>query len=155
MATKITKEKLLNDLNKIKDIIELPSFYFSNYFSDLRNDVDKQLAPKQLELQNDKEKMKELNELWQQMIAKIDLFEFNFKRDSYNLKTIKTKINEIEARLNTQERINLNDAEDIIENEQINLLEMLFKKKSILLVTIQKLVILNDEFISKTSLQKR
>jgi hypothetical protein len=65
MSFKITKEKLLNDLNKIKDLVELPSLYLSNYFSELKNDVDKDFASKQLKLQNDDCKKKNLNALWQ------------------------------------------------------------------------------------------
>jgi phosphoribosylformylglycinamidine (FGAM) synthase-like enzyme len=85
------KDTLLNDLNKIKEIAELPSLYLSNYFMKLKNDVDREFAPKQLELQNDKEKKKELNELWQKKITKIDSFEKNCISKKYDLDVNKKK----------------------------------------------------------------
>ena len=63
MATEITKEKLFNDLNELKDALELPNVYLANYFNGLRNDVDRAFAPKQLTFQNDQEKKKQLDEL--------------------------------------------------------------------------------------------
>ena len=155
MASEITKEKLLNDSNNIKDIIDFPSLYLENYFIELRNDIDKEFALKQLELQNDEEKKKELNELWQKMIEKTDSFEKSCIKSSYDLEKHKTRINKIETILNNQETINLKKAEEEIKTEEINLLKILFQNKTILFLKNQKLVILNDEFISKTSFQKR
>ena len=154
MASEITKEKLLNDSNNIKDIIDFPSLYLENYFIELRNDIDKEFALKQLELQNDEEKKKDLNELWQKMIEKTDLFEKSCIKSSYDLEKHKTRINKIETILNNQETINLKKAEEEIKTEEINLLKILFQNKTILFLKNQKLVILNDEFISKTSFQK-
>ena len=155
MASEITKEKLLNDSNKIKDIIDFPSLYLENYFIELRNDIDKEFALKQLELQNDEEKKKDLNELWQKIIEKTDSFEKSCIKSSYDLEKHKTRINKIETILNNQETINLKKAEEEIKTEEINLLKILFQNKTILFLKNQKLVILNDEFISKTSFQKR
>ena len=155
MASEITKEKLLNDSNNIKDIIDFPSLYLENYFIELRNDIDKEFALKQLELQNDEEKKKDLNELWQKMIEKTDSFEKSCIKSSYDLEKHKTRINKIETILNNQETINLKKAEEEIKTEEINLLKILFQNKTILFLKNQKLVILNDEFISKTSFQNR
>ena len=155
MASEITKEKLLNDSNNIKDIIDFPSLYLENYFIELRNDIDKEFALKQLELQNDEEKKKDLNELWQKIIEKTDSFEKSCIKSSYDLEKHKTRINKIETILNNQETINLKKAEEEIKTEEINLLKILFQNKTILFVKNQKLVILNDEFISKRSFQNR
>ena len=155
MASEITKEKLLNDSNNIKDIIDFPSLYLENYFIELRNDIDKEFALKQLELQNDEEKKKDLNELWQKIIEKTDSFEKSCIKSSYDLEKHKTRINKIETILNNQETINLKKAEEEIKTEEINLLKILFQNKTILFLKNQKLVILNDEFISKTSFQNR
>ena len=155
MASEITKEKLLNDSNNIKDIIDFPSLYLENYFIELRNDIDKEFALKQLELQNDEEKKKDLNELWQKIIEKTDSFEKSCIKSSYDLEKHKTRINKIDTILNNQETINLKKAEEEIKTEEINLLKILFQNKTILFLKNQKLVILNDEFISKTSFQKR
>ena len=65
-----------------------------NYFIELRNDIDKEFALKQLELQNDEEKKKDLNELWQKIIEKTDSFEKSCIKSSYDLEKHKTRINE-------------------------------------------------------------
>ena len=36
MTTEITKEKIFNDLNELKDALEFPNLYMANYFNDLR-----------------------------------------------------------------------------------------------------------------------
>jgi hypothetical protein len=56
-------------LDKLKRITELPDLYLADYFDTLRNRVDKECATKQLKLKNDHAKKKELEELWQRMIA--------------------------------------------------------------------------------------
>ena len=162
MATEITKEKLFNDLNEIKDALELPNVYLANYFNGLRNDVDKAFVPKQLTFQNDQEKKKQLDELWQQMINKIDTFEKNCTVDSCDFEPNKKRINEIEAILNT---VNLGEAQYMIEEEEIKLLQDLFQNKSILFIETNmqveskliegSLVILNNKYISKNSIKKR
>ena len=162
MATEITKEKLFNDLNEIKDALELPNVYLANYFNGLRNDVDKSVAQKQLTFQNDQEKKKQLDELWQQMINKIDTFEKNCTVDSCDFEPNKIRINEIEAILKT---VNLGEAQYMIEEEEIKLLQDLFQNKSILFFETNmqveskliesSLVILNDTYISKKSIKKR
>ena len=68
MATEITKDKLLNNLNELKEILELPSLYLANFFEGLRNDVDIEFAPKQLELQNNREKKKSVSGLFSKNI---------------------------------------------------------------------------------------
>ena len=165
MATEITKEKLLNNLNELKEILELPSLYLANFFEGLRNDVDIEFAPKQLELQNNREKKNQLNELWQQMITKIYSFEKNCIKDSYDLETNKKRINEIEKLVSHQDSKDLTDLEDLIETEEINLLKNLFQNSTIAFVLIneinenslvkKKLVILNDQddFISNKSIE--
>ena len=107
MATEITKEKLFNDLNELKDALELPNVYLANYFNGLRNDVDKAFAPKQLTFQNDQEKKKQLDELWQQMINKIDTFEKNCTVDSCDFEPNKKRINEIVEYYNSKEVNNI------------------------------------------------
>jgi len=164
MATEITKEKLLNNLSELKDALELPNLYLANYFDGLRNDVDQAFALKQLEFQNDQEKKKQLEELWQEMINKIESFEKNSTIDSYDFEPNKKRINEIEAILNTT---NLGEVEYMIEAEEINLMQDLFQNKSILFIKHSthlkvesqligaRLVILNDTYISKKSIEKR
>lgn len=72
----------------------------------------------------------------------------------------KTIINEIETMLNNQETINLNECDEKIENEKTNFIKELFQNKQILFVNLNDkknklLVLLNDEFISKESLEEK
>ena len=97
MAAEITKEKIFNDLNELKDALEFPNLYMANYFNDLRNDVDKAFAPKQLEFLHDQEKKKQIDDLWQQMINRIDTFEKNCKINSCNFESNKKRINPLKV----------------------------------------------------------
>jgi hypothetical protein len=169
MNVQITKEKILNDLAKLNTIIELPNLYLSDYFCNLRNKVDRECALKQQELQNDKEKKNELDELWKQMISKIDSFEKNCIRKTYDLDVNKIRINEIEEIVNSEQLIDLKNVkkvQDEIEKEEINLLQNLFQNKSILfrkyeqdevqskIIDVQ-LIVLFDEFISQETIDER
>ena len=169
MATELTKKKLLNDLNELKQMLELPYLYLENYFSELRNQLDNEFAPKQQELQNDEEKKKVLNESWEKMIKKIDSYEDNCKRHSYDIEENKTEIYKIEKMLSKQAIIDLREVEEAIKKEEIYLLKSLFQNKAIFFFKSEdyqktndenklvngQLVILNDEFISKKLLKKR
>jgi len=172
----MTKEKLLNNLAKLNTIIELPNLYLSDYFCNLRNKVDRECALKQQELQNDKEKKNDIDELWKQMISKIDSFEKNCIRKTYDLDVNKIRINEIEETLNSEQLIDLKKVKDEIEKEEINLLQNLFQNKSIFFrkysheiqlsiennkIVVQpkiidgQLIILFDEFIHQRKIDEK
>jgi hypothetical protein len=166
MNVQITKEKLLTDLDKLNTITDIPILYLSNYFKDLRDRVDIEFAPKQQELQNDKEKKNELDELWKQMITKIDLFEKSCIRKTYDLNVNKIRINEIEEILNSEQLIDLKKLQDEIENEETNLLQNLFQNKSILFrkydqdkvqskIIDGQLIVLFHEYISQKTIDER
>ena len=107
-----------------------------------------------MKLENDAEKKTELNELWKQIIEKIDLFEKECKRKKFNLEAYQKRIYEIETALNENKTINLDEVESLIESEEIKLLENLFKHKTIVWTNGQ-LVLLNNDFISKKSIEKK
>ena len=98
------------------------------------------------------------------MINRIDTFEKNCTLDFRNFESNKKRINELETILNTT---NLKEAEYMIEAEEIKLLQDLFQNKSIMFIkqsTNRKvnskllegsLVILNDTYISKKSIEIR
>jgi hypothetical protein len=166
MNVQMTKEKLLNNLANLNTIIELPNLYLSDYFCNLRNKVDRECALKQQELQNDKEKKNEIDELWKQMISKIDSFEKNCIRKTYDLDVNKIRINEIEEIVNSEQLIDLKKVQDEIEKEEINLLQNLFQNKSILFRKYEQdevqskiidgqLIVLFDEFISQETIDER
>ena len=62
-------ENLLNRKKRLTEICEIPKLYLANYFSDLRRDIDFEIVQKK-EPNNRK-----LNELWLEIIKKIDSFE--------------------------------------------------------------------------------
>ncbi len=171
MTVKITKEELLYDLDKLNRITEFPNLYLADYFNDVRNKIDKECATKQEELKNVTEKKKELDELWQKMITKIDTFEKNCIRKIYDLDAIKIRIKEIEKILNNDKLIHFENVQDLIEKEEINLLQKLFQNKSILFrkhsnddkdevqsenkIIDGQLIVLVDEFISQKSIDER
>jgi len=171
MTVKITKEELLYDLDKLNRITEFPNLYLADYFNDVRNKIDKECATKQEELKNVTEKKKELDELWQKMITKIDKFEKNCIRKIYDLDAIKIRIKEIEKILNNDKLIHFENVQDQIEKEEINLLQKLFQNKSILFrkhsnddkdevqsqnkIIDGQLIVLVDEFISQKSIDER
>ena len=74
--TETRKQEMLKKLEDLKMIVVIPKLYLANYFQELRNNVDKQMFPKQILHYNDNEEMKnELNQIWVEMISKIDSFE--------------------------------------------------------------------------------
>ena len=86
MSSEITKEKLLKDLNELKTITDAPTLYLSNYFIELRKEMYREFASIQQPVQNDQvKKKKQLDELMQQILTKIDSFAQNCIRNSYDL----------------------------------------------------------------------
>jgi len=83
VTVEVAKEKLLIDLDKLKKITEFPALYLADYFDALRNRVDKECATKQLEL-NVNENKEAMDELWQEMITKINSFENSCIRKIYD-----------------------------------------------------------------------
>ncbi len=93
-----------------------------------------------------------LDKLKEQMIAKIKSIERIYEKTSFNLSCENERINEIEKMLET---IDLNLADEIIDIEKINILQNLWKNKSIFFTknwnTDGDLIILHDEFICSQS----
>jgi len=150
--TEITKDKIISNLNELKRIIKDPELYFYEYFFELRSKVDFEIETKQMQLQDDEEKKVMLDKLKEQMIAKIKSIERIYEKTSFNLSCENERINEIEKMLET---IDLNLADEIIDIEKINILQNLWKNKSIFFTknwnTDGDLIILHDEFISSQS----
>lgn len=150
--TEITKDKVISNLNELKRIIKDPELYFYEYFFELRSKVDFEIETKQMQLQDDEEKKVMLDKLKEQMIAKIKSIERIYEKTSFNLSCENERINEIEKMLET---IDLNLADEIIDIEKINILQNLWKNKSIFFTknwnTDGDLIILHDEFISSQS----
>ena len=163
------KKQLLKYLNELKDITDLPSLYLADYFSGLRNEVDKIIVSKQMSLQDEDEKKNELNHIWQLMIAIINTFEIDCINSRVDLSNNITRINSIEAILSDSiETTKLLEIEEMIENEDIKLMKNLFQNKSIAFVNVRnfleeskigildaKLIVLHDESIRPKALKIR
>ena len=100
------------------------------------------------------------------MISKIDSFEKNCIRRTYDLDVNKIRINEIEEIVNCEQLIDLKKVQDEIEKEEINLLQNLFQNKSILFRKYEQnevqskiidgqLIVLFDEFIIQETIDEK
>jgi len=153
--TEITKDKLISNLNELKRIIEDPEYYIYEYFFELRNKVDLEIETKQFELQNFQYNLEILDKLKEEWLTTIESFERYSKRKSFDFSDEKKRINALENMLET---IDPNLANEIIDAEEINILQNLFKKKSILFTKKWDpdgdLIYLQDEFISPKYFEK-
>ena len=69
-----TINKLYDELNTLKFMLESPDAFISNFFSDLKAEVDLAFT-KQIILDTNNKSMYKLNETYTKMIERIDLFE--------------------------------------------------------------------------------
>ncbi len=163
-------EFLNKEIERLKLILELPKLYLADYFIDLRNRVDKNVVSKLANLQNDDEKKKKLNEIWQSMIQKIDSFERKCVRNPKIEMSKKNneRLSSIETILTKHEAKNLEDLYEEIETIEISILHQLFRNKTIAFVEISnicsgetrglidyKLIIINDQFIRDKSIEQK
>ena len=164
----LIKEELIKDLEELKNNAELPALFLTNYFLEIRKEIDNEIATKQMNLKegDDMEENKQkLNEIWKDLIAKIDSFESQFNKSTFDLKENKERINSIEAILKEDSNDNLNKAKEAIESEEIDLMKLLFQNKTIVFFNVihlslsnlidYKLIVLNDEFISFIQFKQR
>ena len=160
---------MLKDLEELKNIAELTNLYLADYFNEVRNDMDKEIVSKQIKLHDDDKKVKQLNELWQKMIAETDQFEKQCIKNKIDLNTNIQRINSIEEMLsNNKEPVDLEQIKETIEKEEISLMQTLFQNKTIYFFNVKdfleeskrelidgKLVLLNDETIRKKALKRK
>lgn len=165
----ITREQLLRDLENLKEIVQLPGLYLATYFSDLRNQVDKDIVSNQIRLQNDDDKLPRLNELWCEMIHEIDAFEKQCTQVRHNLNENKVRIDKLETALNeSHATYSLEQVQETIKKEEFDLLQKLFQNRTVVFVDAKDfllkferrlidgiLVTLNDQFISHKSIKNR
>ena len=159
--------KFRNNLDKLKTIVQEPRSYISNYFTDLRSQVDLSFSTKDL-IDNDENNIIALNENWLQIIKKIMSYEkeclYRIKTNHHNLSDLNKKIELFEKKiLENKETIyeSINDEINSIENklflnktfifldeiscENFNLLYKMNKNK-----TAGKLVIILDQYINQS-----
>ena len=163
MAKAITREQIADELEQLTHMAELPDLYLANYFSDLRNEVDKSMCS-QTSQQQDQQNRTKLNSMWEKMILKINLFEQQCINDKLNLEEFKKRIDLLQDKLNDK-TVTLEAIHDDIDLEEHKLLQHLFQNKTIIYLNTSNLVnenlnsglliILNDEFIRFKSIEKR
>ena len=154
------KDCLLNRLEKLKELCEIPKLYLDNYFLDLRKDVDLEIASKNQSNNQDS------ISLWFQMIERIN----NFEKECLNIdfspqETIQSLIS-IQL-LMENSNSNHEEIHKLILNEENNILKKLFRNKTIVFIKISKrqskiqklidgkLIVINDEFISLKEIKEK
>ena len=164
-------EQLLIKTDDLKQIIEIPSLYLSNYFNELRNEVDLECLKKQKQYEErNQENKTKINEIWKEMITKIDSFEKQCINNTIkDHQQVINRLESIELMLNNNEfNTNLEEIKETIEREETNCLQELFQNKTIVFIQDDekivefknnllingKLVILNDFFIKNTFLKE-
>ena len=155
----ISNVQVKNKLNELNDIIKLPRLYLVNFFFDLRNNVDKEMLTKQFDEKINEEKKKKLNEIWQQMIAKIYALEKECINNKLNLdlkiETIRSlQTNFVQSIQHDKEYLEHDQLINTIFTEENSLRKLLHMNKTIIFWK-QKLIIVNDEFLTKKSFEDR
>ena len=159
-----TRKQLLKDLEEPKDIIEFPRLYLANYFSELRNEVDKEFIFILMHHHGDEQIKTNLNQSWQKMIEHINSFEEQCINTTVDLTENEERINSIETTLNESTE----SIQEMIDIEEYSLMKLLFQNKTIFYLDAKhilkkyksntnagKLIMLDGETISKKTLQKR
>lgn len=166
--TVTVRDQLLKKLEALINITTLPGLYLANYFSSLRNQVDKEIAFKQIKLPIYHEKRVRLEKIWTETIARIDSFEKECVKQKPNLAANRDRVNALEAIiLNDKEAVDWNDVKLALETEENSVLRNLFGNKTIVYLKVDfldetapqlidgKLVIVNGEFISLKEIDSR
>ena len=160
--SEIKKHQMLQKLEDLQIIVEIPNLYLANYFQKLRNNVDKEMFPKQILQKDDTEMKNKFSEIWIEMISKIDSFEKECTKNKDELQSNLNQINEIRIMLENQnETTTLDKIEDKIQDEELNLFKKLFQNKTIIFENIfrkedhKRLLIVNDEYINWKTEEKK
>ena len=167
LDTTITKEQLQHDLDTLNKIQNVPNLHLAHYFTDLRNQVEKEIASSQ-SIEKDSVKKDEFEKMRRETMAKIDSFEKNclktqfLKFSSFKLR-IQDNLHSIETQLKSSAESDLNEIKQSIYGEEITIFKKLFQNKTIAFLkpkqwieifgmaldhgSIGKLIIINDAFI--------
>ena len=159
-----TRKQLLKDLEELKDIIEFSRLYLANYFSELRNEVDKEFISILMHHHGDEQIKTNLNQSWKKMIEHINSFEEQCINTTVDLTENEERINSIETTLNESTE----SIQEMIDIEEYSLMKLLFQNKTIVYLDAKhilkkyksntnagKLILLDGETIRKKKLQKR
>lgn len=164
---------LKEDLDRLKNINTFPRFYLSNYFSDLRTEVDLAFATQDLH-ETDQTLREKIKKNWTEMILKINEFEqeclLKLKNNSFNNSQITDQTEQL-INLVESNFINNNIKEDIlkelIDGQILKLEKILFLNKLMIFLhrknghytilckkldhrtTVGKLIYITNEYLGK------
>ena len=152
--------RLAKSVDKLSQMCQFPKFYLSNYFSDLKSQVDKNMATQFMQSPQNTD----LLPVWTEIINRIEKFE---KLCLTGAKTAKTNLMQTFKRLDSIRQAN---DPSLVKREEFQLQKLLFQNKSIVFLSKtsnnetdnkvnepasfdSKLIIINDEFIGNTMIR--
>ena len=134
-----------NLFQELLQICQFPCFYLSQYFDELKAQIDLHMATSQIKQTNDSKRLK-VGHDWNELIRRVDSFEQKCYKQKLNKQTI-DRINSLEARLEESCVI------DLIRKENRLLDQILFQNTTIAFCKHAngdgKLVIINNLVLSK------
>ena len=132
----------MDQIDELKQMQNFPRFYLSNYFDELKNEIDLKYAVEQ------DEQVKYL-----EIIKNIESFEQEAYKKCKSFNTFDKEIKSIEDKLNDS---NLNEITQLIDELKYKIEKILFSNKSIFFYDLvyndySFLIIINDEYIRKNN----
>ena len=129
----------MDQIDELKQMQKFPRFYLSNFFDELKNQIDLKYAVKK----NEQNKYIEI-------IKNIELFEQDAYKKSKSFNTFDNEIKSIEYKLNDS---NFTELAELIDELKFKIERVLFSNKTIFFYEKEKefLIIINDEYIRKKS----
>ena len=166
----LTQKQLQNDLDFLKSICHDPNMFLSNYFDELRNDVNKMMKINE-ENSKDIEEKETNKKSWIQMINRINSFEKECSQTVLSKQAIDDttkQINRVEAILKNNPS-DLSEIDEILQNEELKILKILFQNKTMFffsnmfefefdpsdkrLIVEINFIVINDELIKRKFIQ--
>ncbi len=178
MDEKLTDPNFRSKIQKLNEICQVPQLFLTNYFSELKRDVDIQFVAKN---------QPNNTELWRQIINKIESFEKEcMKNISLDKEALTKSFNQIESIIERSQP-NLENINELIRNVETNIIKCLLRNKTIVFIDAfkqdekeeqqqqeqeekmsvtedksenkkpidKRLVIINDEFIHPEQIKER
>lgn len=159
---------LFNKLNKLKQVVNDPEEYIWNHFEKMKNEIDLEFKTILQDKDDEMHEKKEMNNIWINMIEKIDKFKEECLQKicnnsiRSNLKNYLEEIHELEYELaieirkksifdifTNEKNEKLNNFEQLIVTKKYKINEKLFSNKTVLYMNkdeCQKFKPLNESF---------
>lgn len=143
----MVNEKMYKKIEQLKMLLEFPRLYLSNFFADLRTQIDLAFFAKELEL-NENEALIELRKNWHEMINKLNSLEEKclLRRSMTRSTTATNLFRLVEIRLETatqtlnQEALSemIQELDDLVYEELTRLERIIFLNKTIIFLDSSK-----------------